>query len=687
VYFGSYNQPITFSSNNRCSIYSNRGSEGADFFADRINFIQPIALDTCTVLNPWNFYVGARWNGDTNPVHNPFTYDIQHAVHEEVNHDLYVAPWGDDNNSGLNPSEPMKTIYEAIYKIAADSLSPKTVFLAPGYYSPSANDQKLPIPIKRFMRLIGDDANQTVIDAENLSGIIRSAIDNKFVEIKNMNMINSTYGIYATQNENLYVENVTIRDLPAAYYGALFIAWCHNITFNNVFISNSISSTTNCSAIYIINNRIKAVLRGVTATNCVVSQWMPPISIGHMGEFVLEDCIFSYNTNNCPETMNSIFQIGTTGTPDYLNIRLKNCLFANNYQVSPVQMANVISYGGISSIENCTFVDNTGGSNTIYVNGDFELKNNVFYNYGLPYEVVVPDFTGNGLFSNTWLSYNNIQGGQSAVYVASPLNHLYWGEGNIDADPLFMGGLNPYYPAAGSPLIDAGSPTSLHQMQYDLAGNLRFWDGDADGNNRIDIGCYEYQPLASPTDLAARQGNNTIHLSWIMEMDSPASGYRIYRNGSFLDEVQSHHVMDYIDRGFTQSDTLTYQVTALYHNIESDYCNPVTIYLDYVDSEDEIISPVRSFRVYPNPFSSFVNVAFTIDDVHHKTESRESITIYNLKGQRVKTIFAGNAKAGETLTYWDGCDEQGYPVSNGIYLLRLAMDGKQISTKKLSRLR
>jgi hypothetical protein len=72
-----------------------------------------------------------------------------------------------------------------------------------------------------------------------------------------------------------------------------------------------------------------------------------------------------------------------------------------------------------------------------------------------------------GYFSILTLSYSDVQGGQSSVYV-DPGSTLNWGAGMIDADPLFVTGpMGDYYLsqlAAGqgtdSPCVDTGDPTS-----------------------------------------------------------------------------------------------------------------------------------------------------------------------------------------------------------------------------------
>ncbi len=53
------------------------------------------------------------------------------------------------------------------------------------------------------------------------------------------------------------------------------------------------------------------------------------------------------------------------------------------------------------------------------------------------------------------VTYSDVEGGEATAYVQFN-SFLAWGEGNIDADPLFVGG-GDYHLTASSPCIDAGA--------------------------------------------------------------------------------------------------------------------------------------------------------------------------------------------------------------------------------------
>ena len=80
---------------------------------------------------------------------------------------------------------------------------------------------------------------------------------------------------------------------------------------------------------------------------------------------------------------------------------------------------------------------------------------------------------------------------------------------------------------------------------------------------------------------------------------------------------------------------------------------------------------------HPNPFNPNTTIQFSITENLVKTE----LTIYNVKGQKVKNltvIMSGD----EGSASWNGDDESGKPVSSGIYLYKLNVNGKTEAVKK-----
>jgi len=51
------------------------------------------------------------------------------------------------------------------------------------------------------------------------------------------------------------------------------------------------------------------------------------------------------------------------------------------------------------------------------------------------------------------------------------------------------------------------------------------------------------------------------------------------------------------------------------------------------------------------------------------------LAIYNVSGQRIRTLASGERSAGRYWARWDGKDDSGKPVSSGVYFCRLQAGG------------
>jgi hypothetical protein len=69
---------------------------------------------------------------------------------------------------------------------------------------------------------------------------------------------------------------------------------------------------------------------------------------------------------------------------------------------------------------------------------------------------------------------------------------------------------------------------------------------------------------------------------------------------------------------------------------------------------------------FPNPFNPETTVFFSL-----KNSSKVSVDIYNLLGQKVKTLVNSQLNAGNYSFRWNGKDDGGHSVSSGIYFYRM----------------
>jgi len=83
------------------------------------------------------------------------------------------------------------------------------------------------------------------------------------------------------------------------------------------------------------------------------------------------------------------------------------------------------------------------------------------------------------------------------------------------------------------------------------------------------------------------------------------------------------------------------------------------------EPEDEVVEELVVLQSYPNPFNDLTTIRFELPESDYVV-----VRIYNMLGQLVTVASAGLGFTGENEVFWDGTDEGGNSVKEGIYLIR-----------------
>lgn len=84
--------------------------------------------------------------------------------------------------------------------------------------------------------------------------------------------------------------------------------------------------------------------------------------------------------------------------------------------------------------------------------------------------------------------------------------------------------------------------------------------------------------------------------------------------------------------------------------------------------EIEPNSPPRTTglaAIYPNPFNPRTTIAFELAEA-----GVVEVTVFDLRGQRVRVLESGERPVGRHEVTWDGQDDMGHGVATGTYLCR-----------------
>jgi hypothetical protein len=105
---------------------------------------------------------------------------------------------------------------------------------------------------------------------------------------------------------------------------------------------------------------------------------------------------------------------------------------------------------------------------------------------------------------------------------------------------------------------------------------------------------------------------------------------------------------------------------------------PVDVLMTGVFDDNPIRIPMN-FELsqnYPNPFNPSTSIGFILNRT-----GDVQLEIFNILGQKVRTLVDAYRKAGAYRVVWDGCDDSGLRVGSGVYIYRLIQDGLVISKR------
>jgi hypothetical protein len=102
-------------------------------------------------------------------------------------------------------------------------------------------------------------------------------------------------------------------------------------------------------------------------------------------------------------------------------------------------------------------------------------------------------------------------------------------------------------------------------------------------------------------------------------------------------------------------------------------------YVSFKGNQNDTPAPVEiEITNFPNPFNPETTLFFSLS-----TEQEIELTVYNLKGQKVKQLAKGQFPSGKNSVVWNGTDDNGKQVGSGLYFYKLKTSEKTVSKKML----
>jgi hypothetical protein len=203
----------------------------------------------------------------------------------------------------------------------------------------------------------------------------------------------------------------------------------------------------------------------------------------------------------------------------------------------------------------------------------------------------------------------------------------------------------------------------------------------------------------------AMLGENGPQLNWTTQSEENNAGWNVYRGETETawqqqNVLQLNSAMGLIEGAGTTSEPTDYQFedimptqsdNSYWYWLESvDYSGVTELYgpaMVQIPAQDpgfiETPDMPHAYGLqqnYPNPFNPSTEISFTL-----RQGGPVELSVYNLKGQLLRTLIAGETMSGnqQHSVVWDGKDQFGNEVTSGIYLYKLRTLEKVYSKKML----
>lgn len=238
----------------------------------------------------------------------------------------------------------------------------------------------------------------------------------------------------------------------------------------------------------------------------------------------------------------------------------------------------------------------------------------------------------------------------------------------------------PFYNLVAPTLVDSNAYTTPEQYTstFMVTGHYDQWHF-VDGAHGFGWSVDNIHPRA-PDGLLGESQKGYNLLTWNPSLDADFQYFEVFR--SETDDFSTALALaQLVEPTYTDNDIVTdqeyfYLVKAVDANgNESE--GSIARSIVSVDEAEQLPEVFSLSQNYPNPFNPTTVIDFTIPEASDVT-----LEIYNIRGQRVRTLYQGHVPAGFYSSMWDGTHDNGDGVASGTYIY-LMKAGDQTFTKKM----
>ncbi|PID28994.1 MAG: hypothetical protein CSB55_02700 [Candidatus Cloacimonadota bacterium] len=493
--------------------------------------------------------------------------------------------------------------------------------------------------------------------------------NNKFYYTDNTNLFGYNYGgrfainLYPSQSDELMplICNNQFDDLSSDIRNSVcaFNTIRNSRTGFNAASAKFVSARSN----YIYKNNIENCRRGLNIKGKDSVYVKGNRIIGNKTELLNAESVYL-------EISDNYFQGGYVNLSSPSSKYLKNTLNDGNLSTAGnVEMFNNCSYNGKTSygmIEQAFSTNKRSINNNLSINNKYAFDSSFQGTYNNCIFIGnenIQEYAGTPVFRNCITDFELpegcIDGGGNITVDSSEAQQIFADIENGD-----------FRLAENSIATDAGFDTTGY-FPADLENSVRVWDGDGDGISRIDIGAYEYGSpqlgkltgyitetiTGEPVDyVLIKPDNNSIYFTvadstGYFEAQLPEGNYDLSFQRVFYESAVAYNIP-----------VKNEQTTEISFNMKA-----ITDFSFQSPNPEQIVDLKEiKTKCSPNPFNPFTVIYYTVP-----SDGEIDLSIFNIKGQKVKTLVSEFQKKGNYSVKWNGKDNHDDNLASGVYFYKI----------------
>ncbi len=202
---------------------------------------------------------------------------------------------------------------------------------------------------------------------------------------------------------------------------------------------------------------------------------------------------------------------------------------------------------------------------------------------------------------------------------------------------------------------------------------------------------YVWLPVELSSFTATSLSNQQVFIQWTTQSETEVSGFYLLRGTSqsinsavtICDLIQSTNTSNETSYSFVDDELEPgiwyYWLENLDMDGTTEFHGPISVTLSNDNDPDNLIIPnfPSLNNPFPNPFSFSTTISFELNKA-----GKAQLEVFNLKGEKVRTLVSGEKAGGIYLIPWDGKDLRNKNCPPGVYFIIMKY-GEYVASRKI----